>query len=313
MITVAIITYNRPLYLKEAIEAVLSQTFVDFELLICDNGSDIETQKLISYYQDERIVLETNPTNDIEFYNVPFSKLTRPWLLITHDDDIMNADFLERMLPILVNTEIIGLGCNMAYINENSVLTGDFFKKEEDSILEIKSSFVSHYLKGESIPCPTVIMRKDFFTQNKIKMDFNVGRAADQFMWSKVINAGGMLAMYNKSLYKYRIHNTQESNINKGIMECELLIAWFNDTQICSKIERLMLLRKLRNLYYLNSELVGEIDIQCIAFFTTLKYRSFIPVLFFFELKIHGLFHPSQKIKSKLQLLFLRINKIVSN
>ena len=47
MITIALLTYNRPHFLKNAIDGILNQTFKDFELLICDNGSDYETYLVI--------------------------------------------------------------------------------------------------------------------------------------------------------------------------------------------------------------------------------------------------------------------------
>jgi len=49
-ITVYIASYNYGRFLEEAIESVLRQTIVDWELIIIDDGSDDETQQVISRY-----------------------------------------------------------------------------------------------------------------------------------------------------------------------------------------------------------------------------------------------------------------------
>ena len=54
-VTVCLPTYNRAHYLREAIESVLSQTFQDFELLICDNASTDETSEVVKSFRDARI------------------------------------------------------------------------------------------------------------------------------------------------------------------------------------------------------------------------------------------------------------------
>lgn len=57
--------YNGELYLAEAIESILSQTFKDFELIITDNASTDRTEEICRHYadQDPRIQYHRQPTN----------------------------------------------------------------------------------------------------------------------------------------------------------------------------------------------------------------------------------------------------------
>ena len=50
-------------YLREAIESVLNQTFTDFELVICDDGSKNNAIDVIRSYQDNRIRFIQNEHN----------------------------------------------------------------------------------------------------------------------------------------------------------------------------------------------------------------------------------------------------------
>ena len=47
--SVVIITYNRPLFVKKAIESVVSQTFIDFEILVVNDGSQVDYSDIEEY------------------------------------------------------------------------------------------------------------------------------------------------------------------------------------------------------------------------------------------------------------------------
>ena len=47
--------YNGELYLREAIDSILNQTFTHFEFIIIDDGSTDSSAEIIRSYQDERI------------------------------------------------------------------------------------------------------------------------------------------------------------------------------------------------------------------------------------------------------------------
>ena len=55
-ITVIVTTYNRPDALTLALEGYLSQNDKNFELIIADDGSTIETKKIITHYQGKNII-----------------------------------------------------------------------------------------------------------------------------------------------------------------------------------------------------------------------------------------------------------------
>lgn len=63
LVSVVLPAYNAELYLKEAIDSVLSQTFTDFELIILNDGSIDRTEEIILSYNDSRIVYVKNEKN----------------------------------------------------------------------------------------------------------------------------------------------------------------------------------------------------------------------------------------------------------
>jgi glycosyltransferase involved in cell wall biosynthesis len=60
-VTVSIPTFNRVNLLPFAIESVLKQSYQDFELIVCDDGSADGTPELMSQYTDSRIKYIRHP------------------------------------------------------------------------------------------------------------------------------------------------------------------------------------------------------------------------------------------------------------
>ena len=60
--------YNGQEYLKEAVNSVLSQTFIDFEFIIIDDCSLDNTQEIIKSFDDKRIKLFRNKINKGRVY-----------------------------------------------------------------------------------------------------------------------------------------------------------------------------------------------------------------------------------------------------
>jgi glycosyltransferase involved in cell wall biosynthesis len=54
-VSVILPSFNRPAMLREAIDSVLAQTFTDWELVVADDGSSIETRTYLGSIEDARI------------------------------------------------------------------------------------------------------------------------------------------------------------------------------------------------------------------------------------------------------------------
>lgn len=103
-LTVALLTYNRRHYLQEALEAILRQSYGDFELLVLDNGSTDDTAEYILGLKDPRIRYIRNAPNNctvnfncISAYHIAIGRR----VIATHDDDVMEDDMLERQVRFL--------------------------------------------------------------------------------------------------------------------------------------------------------------------------------------------------------------------
>lgn len=107
MVTIVLTTYKRPGLLKQALESALNQVdFEDYQIIVADNeGVDIntetETAKLVSGYQDEKILYYRH-VKTIDFKMDYAARLARSkWICFMHDDDILASNHLMAMSGIV--------------------------------------------------------------------------------------------------------------------------------------------------------------------------------------------------------------------
>ena len=97
-VTVSIPTYNRARFIGKAVDSVLAQTYKDIEILIIDNASTDDTQKIISSFDDNRIKYVKNEENIgiIGNWNKCIGLAQGQYLMILGDDDVPHCDFIKK-------------------------------------------------------------------------------------------------------------------------------------------------------------------------------------------------------------------------
>lgn len=123
-ISVCIPTFNRVNLLPYAIESVINQTYQDFELIVCDDGSRDNTPELMSHYTDSRIKYIRHQENIGKSNNMRsgFDAARGEYFIKFDDDDRLTPDFLARTVAILVQDSSIDfVGTDHWIIDINNV------------------------------------------------------------------------------------------------------------------------------------------------------------------------------------------------
>ncbi len=123
-ISVCIPTYNRVNLLPQAIESVLAQTYQDWELIICDDGSQDGTVEFMAAYKDKRIKYVRHPENIGKSNNMRsgFNAATGTYFIKFDDDDRLTPKFLAKTVAILEsNSELDFVGTDHWIINEEGI------------------------------------------------------------------------------------------------------------------------------------------------------------------------------------------------
>jgi GT2 family glycosyltransferase len=245
-LTVALVTFNRPEYLRLAIEAIINQTFVDFEFLILDNGSANLTYEIIKSFSDKRIKYIRNEVNDVEFLNYPFVIANGEYIIIVHDDDIMDITFLEREVSILDKYQhVFMVGTNISHININGEILKEKIIDFKKDIIFHKYEFINAYLwNGNFLSCPTLMMRTSLIKKYEFRYNFEIGPMVDLYLNFQINLRGMAIYFINDPIYSYRIHENQDSKLNgismafRGIPFLMKLLKDSNQTSIANEFEQ---------------------------------------------------------------------------
>ncbi len=118
--------FNGGKYIFEAIESILSQTFVDFELIICDNASTDNTEEICTSFNDPRIKYHRNEKNmgAAWNYNHVEDLAQGKYFKWAAHDDVLSPYFLEECVNVLDNNDVILVYSQIEMIDENSKSMG---------------------------------------------------------------------------------------------------------------------------------------------------------------------------------------------
>ena len=105
LVSVAMPVYNGEKWLKYAIDSILDQTFTDFELVISDNASTDDSERICREYEakDARVKYFCNTSNIgvSENYNRVFKLSSGKYIKWATSNDYIKPTMLERCIEIL--------------------------------------------------------------------------------------------------------------------------------------------------------------------------------------------------------------------
>jgi glycosyltransferase involved in cell wall biosynthesis len=127
-LTIGLPVHNGEAYLAEALDALLGQTYTDFELIISDNASSDATETICRDYaaRDPRIRYLRQPRNigAIPNHNVVFAESHTELFKWASDDDLYARDLVERCVAALdEHPEAVLAHSWTAYIDATNAIT----------------------------------------------------------------------------------------------------------------------------------------------------------------------------------------------
>ena len=219
-LTIVLLTYNRSrdTYLQQAIEAILAQSYGDFELLVMDNHSEDSTAELVRSYEDHRITYIRQPPGG----NATTNYLSGLWfsrgkyVLLTHDDDVLNNDMLQRQMEFIQeNPKVLCVGTNVSLIDERGKVIQDRLYPVNDDRLFDEVEYIKAYLEEKLwLPTPTLLFDRlahimalsGIIRHRKSKYE-----SSGDIWLLFLLNLKGQIGFIADPLFRYRQHSGQES------------------------------------------------------------------------------------------------------
>ncbi len=207
LVSVIMPTYNHAKFIGKAIGSVLNQTYKNFELIIIDNYSGDETEKIVASYKDDRIIYLKFSNNGV------IAASRNHGIKRSHGEYIAFLDSDDWWYPnkLLVASK---------YLNRADIFFHNLhiFRQNRKSFAKFKGRklnspvFVDLMTKGNALATSSVIVKKEILNSvNLFSEDKKLIAVEDFDTWLKISMKTQKFFYISKTLGAYWQHDSNTS------------------------------------------------------------------------------------------------------
>ena len=203
-ISIILPVYNAEKYLCETLDSVLSQTYIDFELLVINDGSKDNSLVILREYEkkDSRILVIDKPNSGVsDTRNIGIAQAKGEYIAFLDADDLYSPEYLLAMVNVAEekNADIV--------VCEYETFRG--IAKEIYKCIEIDKAQLTDIQelldRGLMTSMQIKLFRRDLLQKNNIQLDENLTFGEDLFFCWKACLVGKTIYQINEKLYGYRL------------------------------------------------------------------------------------------------------------
>jgi len=203
-VSIILPVYNAERFLAQTIDSLLQQTFANFELLIINDGSTDDSEKIIQSYNDQRIRYLINDGNKglIFTLNRGIKESFGNYIARMDADDIALSNRLETQVKWLQEHEhTTVVGSFITFIDEAGKECGYW---PLDRAVYTADAIKKTMLKENCLAHPSVMMRAE--TIRKYLYAHNQQHIEDYDLWLRLLADGKQIEKVPQPLLLYRVH-----------------------------------------------------------------------------------------------------------
>ncbi len=199
--SVVIPTHNRANRIGATLRSVLAQTCGDFELLVMDDGSTDETERIVSSFEDPRIVYEwAGPTGGPAGpRNRGMSRAKAPWICLLDSDDLWEPVKLERLQSMIAEHPEADVFCHHEWMENRMTGSREVLHHgpAEDGM------YRRMLLEGNRLSPSATTMRKAFLDAHGLAFDPGFVIVEDFDLWLRMAENGARFHFIEETLGTY--------------------------------------------------------------------------------------------------------------
>lgn len=207
-ISIIVPVYNTEKYIKKCIDSLINQTYSNIEILLVNDGTKDNSEKIIKEYKDERIKYYKKENEGIgKTRNFGIDKSCGKYLMFIDSDDYISNDCCEKLISCAKKTN-------------SDLVVSDFYKEngkelEYIKIIDFEESNINKdpdlILKINPGPC-NKLYKRDLIIDNNIRFNEEYKYEDSPFVLESIAKAK-RISKINEALSYYCIHNNSETTI----------------------------------------------------------------------------------------------------
>ncbi len=266
LISIVIPIYNACKYLQKAVDSVLNQSFIDWELILVDDGSKDGSGNMCDQIAatDDRIRVFHIPNGGVtaaRSYGV--SRASGEWICFVDADDTLLDGALQAMLDHSDGCDIV--------IGNKQIICGDRVtdevmntRCEQLSVLDFLSGLIknriSQYITGR-------IFRKSLFEDGTIDIPRYLIMAEDFIMNVQLGNKARRVALIPDMVYGYHVYDESVSHTFRTSLAyeevfCNYLEKALRQGPYADSLREEIVLQKVRALKAAFMSQKGKVDMK---------------------------------------------------
>ncbi|MFA6831149.1 MAG: glycosyltransferase family 2 protein [Bacteroidaceae bacterium] len=206
-ISIIIPVYNTAEYLPHCIESVLAQTYINFELILVDDGSIDQSPAICDAYgsKDHRIKVIHKANGGVSSArNVGLDNAIGQWIVFIDADDWVGTHYIDALIKAVDNDQML-IFQGVHFIKEN---------KDDNTLLEFDNHIVSansykdlfSVMKIQLFGYPfSKLFNRAILTTHNIRFDQDIRAREDLIFMLHYLLHIKMVKFISNSNYYYRI------------------------------------------------------------------------------------------------------------
>lgn len=227
LVSVVIPTYNGEKFIEKCIESVLSQTYINIEIVVVDDGSFDNTISIVKefcnkYPENIKLVIQEN--SDVsKARNTGVDNSNGELIAFLDQDDFFESSKIQKQVSLFENIDNIDLiFCDIIKIFANGKHHHAKDKFELAKKLDDNNLFIMLSMKNVIMPSAVMVKKESFLRAGRFDTSFTT--CGDYEMWLRMAGMGMKFRFLQEPLTFYRLHGNNSSSKHK-IMHLDRLKA----------------------------------------------------------------------------------------
>lgn len=225
-VSVILTSYNHAAYVAAAIESVLNQTLIDFELLIVDDGSRDNSRDIIKTFDDPRIktfLYEENRGPLLAVY-AAVKVAQGKYIAVHHSDDLWASDKLEKQVAFLdANKNYAACFTWVEFVDKQGdvyeLKSNDFYKKIFEQPNRTRAEWLNYFFYNTNCLChPSAMIRREAYEKFHLLDLHGFWQLPDYLMWIRLCFHADIFILQER-LTKFRLRREQQENFSAETFE----------------------------------------------------------------------------------------------
>lgn len=252
-ISVVVPVYNTAAYLPKCLDSILNQTFGDFELLIVNDGSKDDSQKVIDEYvvKDQRVVSIIKENGGLsDARNVGIEQAKGEFIAFIDSDDYIDSEMFQQMIQLSDEHQSEIVFCDLVKVDENGNEFRDLPQSPQLPSKIILKEDLTIFGEMSCFAC-NKIFKRSLFEKHRFQKGIHF---EDIELIPKLVLDSTIISKINQPFYKYfeRQDSITKTHTRKGLdmfIAVENVTAYFKQSQYQKQVNELKRFQIIQGYY----------------------------------------------------------------